>query len=235
LAVVGVALAASMLRLTPVPPDITPSIDLVLGTGATTTGRSLPPPQPATQAPPDPAARPTPPPADAATPAAQPAMRLPPPSPQGSVAAGAPQTPPPPQPNPPVAPPVPSAPPPALVTQATPPHAAPVVSLGDGIAAPAAEIEDAGMIHPAQSDSGNVAPIYPEEARRRHEQGTVVLWLVVGPDGAMKDVQIRQSSGSPSLDAAARNRLLTWHFRPATRDGVAVEDSFSFVINFSPK
>jgi protein TonB len=62
---------------------------------------------------------------------------------------------------------------------------------------------------------------YPKEALRRHEQGTVVLRVLVGADGIPQTVEIETSSGSPRLDRAARDAVLHWSFRPGTRDGAA--------------
>ncbi len=106
------------------------------------------------------------------------------------------------------------------------------IRLGDGIAAPVAQIEDAGLVRHAKADSGNVAPIYPADAGRRHETGTVVVTLRVGPDGSVIEALVTESSGSASLDAAARDRLATWHFHPAIRDGEPVNDIVEMSIHF---
>ena len=62
---------------------------------------------------------------------------------------------------------------------------------------------------------------YPNEAVRRGEHGTVTLRVLVGPDGAVQTVEIEKTSGSPRLDAAAREAVRHWTFRPGTRNGVA--------------
>ena len=38
-------------------------------------------------------------------------------------------------------------------------------------------------------------PEFSEEARKARFQGTVVLWLVVGPDGRTHDIRVQQSLG----------------------------------------
>jgi len=38
-------------------------------------------------------------------------------------------------------------------------------------------------------------PEYSEEARKAKFQGTCVLWLIVGPDGKPRDVQVRRTLG----------------------------------------
>jgi protein TonB len=62
---------------------------------------------------------------------------------------------------------------------------------------------------------------YPRDALIRGEHGTVVLRVLVGTDGLPQTVEIERSSGSRSLDIAARDAVKHWSFRPGTRDGVA--------------
>lgn len=62
---------------------------------------------------------------------------------------------------------------------------------------------------------------YPAEALRRREHGTVILRVLVGADGSAEQVEIETSSGSRSLDSAARDAVRHWTFRPGTRNGVA--------------
>lgn len=83
-------------------------------------------------------------------------------------------------------------------------------------------------------DNTNLAPIYPPEAVRRHEEGTVALVLHVAADGFVDRVDITQSSGYPLLDQAAVSRLRTWHFTPATRGGMPVASSYKIAITFGP-
>lgn len=65
-------------------------------------------------------------------------------------------------------------------------------------------------------------PRYPVECRRNHEQGTVVLMLVVGTDGRVVDIAVSRSSGSPRLDSAARDAVRSWRWAPITRNGQPV-------------
>lgn len=67
-------------------------------------------------------------------------------------------------------------------------------------------------------------PPYPREAMLDGTTGTVILQVRVGVDGKPLDVTIARSSGSRLLDAAARRQVLArWTFRPAMRDGQAIE------------
>lgn len=67
-------------------------------------------------------------------------------------------------------------------------------------------------------------PAYPREPLRRRIEGTVMLQVLVDVDGRPLDVLVQQSSGNRQLDEAARTQVLKrWKFRPATRDGVAIQ------------
>ena len=48
---------------------------------------------------------------------------------------------------------------------------------------------------------------YPSRARRRGEQGTVVLSFTLNRDGSLKHYKIRQSSGSKALDIAVKKLI----------------------------
>ncbi len=90
----------------------------------------------------------------------------------------------------------------------------------------------AGLSDPARrtgprvdaSWAGNVAPAYPSSARRMGEQGRVKLDVHVGLDGAVIDVQVRESSGSAALDRSATEAVRKWRFRPAMVDGQPIAE-----------
>jgi protein TonB len=68
----------------------------------------------------------------------------------------------------------------------------------------------------------NRAPAYPEIARRRGEQGNVMLRVNVSADGAPLAVDLAATSGYPSLDAAAQSAVRQWRFVPATQGGISI-------------
>lgn len=77
-------------------------------------------------------------------------------------------------------------------------------------------------------------PTYPVPALRNHEQGTVLLRVEVDNSGQPVVVSIERSSGSRSLDQAARQQVLRhWRFEPAQRDGVAVPAIGMVPVQFS--
>ena len=77
---------------------------------------------------------------------------------------------------------------------------------------------------PAKADDRyhNREPDYPPSAVLRGEQGGVELLIHVGPDGRAQSVDVLRSSGYAALDRAARQAVLTWHFLPALKHGLAV-------------
>jgi len=75
---------------------------------------------------------------------------------------------------------------------------------------------------PARDDPANAAPAYPPAALRRRVQGTVLLRLHIGADGAVTQAELLRSSGDADLDRAAQTTLARWHFLPAARHGVNV-------------
>ncbi|ATE64074.1 energy transducer TonB [Rhizorhabdus dicambivorans] len=66
-------------------------------------------------------------------------------------------------------------------------------------------------------------PRYPMESRRKKEQGTVVLRLLIGTDGRVAQISIAQSSGFERLDQAALQAVRGWRWQPVVRDGQPVE------------
>jgi periplasmic protein TonB len=83
---------------------------------------------------------------------------------------------------------------------------------------------------PAVIESGDIGarmvsarpPRYPIDARRKREQGTVLLAVTLAPDGHVASVSIARSSGFASLDDAARDAVRHWLWAPTLRDGEPV-------------
>jgi len=66
---------------------------------------------------------------------------------------------------------------------------------------------------------------YPDEARRAHLSGSLILEVVLQPDGSVKEVIVRRSSGHPVLDDAARRIVeLAAPFAPFPDDIAADTD-----------
>lgn len=67
-----------------------------------------------------------------------------------------------------------------------------------------------------------IHPVYPVGARRRGEEGRVVLELTVLPNGSTDDHTVVSSSGFFELDRAATSAIRRARFAPATRAGKPV-------------
>ena len=74
-------------------------------------------------------------------------------------------------------------------------------------------------------------PEYSEEARKAKYQGTVVLYMIVGPDGRARDIRVVRSVGM-GLDEKAIDAVRTWKFDPARRDGQAVAVQINVEVSF---
>ncbi len=79
----------------------------------------------------------------------------------------------------------------------------------------------------------NPAPAYPEAARRRGEQGRVLLRVQVSPAGLPQSIGIQSASGSSALDRAALAAVQRWRFVPARQGGRAVTGTVLVPLSFS--
>ncbi len=74
-------------------------------------------------------------------------------------------------------------------------------------------------------------PEFSEEARKAKYQGTVLLQVVVGPDGRTHDIRVAQSLGM-GLDEKAIEAIREWKFEPSRKDGVPVAVLVDIEVNF---
>ena len=79
----------------------------------------------------------------------------------------------------------------------------------------------------------NRPPSYPADAARRHSQGLVGLLIHVTETGIPAWVDVRVSSGDPSLDDAAREAAALWRFQPARNGNTPVPFDLAYNIHFS--
>jgi len=67
----------------------------------------------------------------------------------------------------------------------------------------------------------NPDPEYTERARKKKLQGTVVLEMVVTPEGDVDDVKVVRET-EPEFEQKALEAVRQWKFHPATKDGSPV-------------
>jgi TonB family protein len=75
-----------------------------------------------------------------------------------------------------------------------------------------------------------VQPVYPEKAKKARIQGTVVLSIVIGEDGDIRDV--KAVKGSPILAQAAVTAVHQWHYQPYLLNGTPVSAEGKVTVNF---
>ena len=105
------------------------------------------------------------------------------------------------------------------IVEAAPPIREPVmqpVRISSGIKPPA-RIKD-------------VAPVYPEIARRARVQGVVILEAIIGVDGRVEQARVLRSV--PLLDQAAVNAVQSWEYTPTLLDGRPVPIIMTVTVNF---
>jgi protein TonB len=76
----------------------------------------------------------------------------------------------------------------------------------------------------------NVAPIYPEVARRARREGVVILETVI--DAAGNVTSVRVLKGDLLLDQAALDAVQQWKFTPATLNGEAIPVVMTVTVMF---
>lgn len=76
-------------------------------------------------------------------------------------------------------------------------------------------------------------PSYPSQARRRNQQGVVLLEVRLDARGQQRSLNVLRSSGVDSLDHAALEAVAKWRFRPETSNGQAVPSRVQIPIQFA--
>ncbi len=79
---------------------------------------------------------------------------------------------------------------------------------------------------------GNRPPAYPNIARRRGQEGLVLLRVEVTSAGRVAAVQIATSSGHSILDRAAVDAVEDWRFQPAVRAGQSIAATLEIPVRF---
>jgi protein TonB len=77
----------------------------------------------------------------------------------------------------------------------------------------------------------DVRPSFPSTAMAARVQGTVIIEIMIGPDGRVHSTQLLKSV--PLLDAAALEAVRQWEYAPTTVDGKAVAVLMTVTVHFS--
>jgi TonB family protein len=75
-------------------------------------------------------------------------------------------------------------------------------------------------------------PPYPVMARRRGQEGVVLLEIWLDEQGKQTQLAIKTSSGNQSLDASAMTSVKQWSFQPHSIDGLSVASRVHIPIRF---
>ncbi len=111
------------------------------------------------------------------------------------------------------------------------------VPLGTGgagtapVATPAPPVLVAASVDPRYR--ADFQPDYPAFERNQARDGTVVVRVLVGRDGRVAAIERVSATSDAFFDATKRRALSKWRFRPATRDGVAVESWREMTVRFT--
>lgn len=76
-------------------------------------------------------------------------------------------------------------------------------------------------------------PVYPEEARTAHIQGTVLMAMEISRDGSVCKIML--ISGHPLLAPAAIDAVKQWKYRPYLLNGQPIEVETQAQVNFTLK
>ncbi len=93
-------------------------------------------------------------------------------------------------------------------------------------------------LHPSANETlpsplpGHVCRNYPHGAVWDEAQGSVRVRFRIAADGTVKDAVVDKSTGNSDLDQAALACVGAWQYKPATRDGVAVDWDWEANVNW---
>ncbi|OHE77437.1 MAG: hypothetical protein A2107_14435 [Verrucomicrobia bacterium GWF2_62_7] len=90
-----------------------------------------------------------------------------------------------------------------------------VNNIGAGSGSANGVAQAVAIVHARPDYAHNPPPSYPQTARLRGWQGTVILSVEVLPDGGAGEVGVVKSSGRRVLDEAAMQAVRGWRFLPA--------------------
>lgn len=94
---------------------------------------------------------------------------------------------------------------------------------------------EAGSVRSRVRAGNNPRPEYPRAAREAGWEGTVVLHVLVLPDGTAGSVTLQKTSGHFLLDEAALSAVKGWRFIPAMDGNFPIQSAVHLPIRFDLK
>jgi TonB family protein len=93
-------------------------------------------------------------------------------------------------------------------------------------------IRVAGKVQAAKLlPSCQVLPRYPDEAKSKHIQGTVILHAIIGTDGEVNNLELVE--GPPALVQTSMDAVKRWRYRPTLLNGEPVEVDTTISVVFT--
>ena len=123
--------------------------------------------------------------------------------------------------------------PPIDITPSLPLDPGPIVGLGDGPAvqpSPSPLALVGATIDPRHA--ADFQPPYPPSEQRAGREGRVVVRVLIGVDGRVKQIEKVSATSDAFFDATRRQALGNWRFKPATRGDVPVEQWKQMSVTF---
>lgn len=106
--------------------------------------------------------------------------------------------------------------------------------VGDGPAGPEIWEWHPGLVRPVLIPSSRILPAYPDLARKARVEGTVVLEIVIGPDGTVGAVEVLESPDRRwGFHLAALEAVRRWRYQPALLGGRPIAVHASVTVEFS--
>jgi protein TonB len=76
-----------------------------------------------------------------------------------------------------------------------------------------------------------VSPQYPDEARKKHIEGSVVMQPEISAEGAVEALKV--ISGDPLLATAATKAVKQWKYKPYLLNGEPIAVETQVTVNFA--
>ena len=111
-----------------------------------------------------------------------------------------------------------------------------VLGLAIGLAAPVAAFAQAPPVRVGGAITEpkklvHINPVYPEIAQQARIQGVVILEVIIGEDGAVREAKVLRPA--PMLDQAAVDAVLQWKYTPTLLNGQRVPVIMTVTVTFS--